>query len=110
MKDELINILEKEHINDTLNSINTVDTTDKHCDKLIKLVTIYKRIVYILSFVGFLGIAFACGAFFDSLPDTLNFCLSVSIALIVTFFNVFFAMGLYELINVLTEIARNTRK
>lgn len=48
MKDELINILEKEHINDTLNSINTIDTTDKHCGKLIKLVTIYKRIVYIL--------------------------------------------------------------
>ncbi|WP_288692021.1 hypothetical protein [uncultured Bacteroides sp.] len=110
MKDELINILEKEHINDTLNSINTIDTTDKHCGKLIKLVTIYKRIVYILSCVGFFGIAFMCGEFFDNLPDTLNFCLSVSIALIVTFFNVFFTMGLYELINVLTEIARNTRK
>ena len=74
MKDELINILEKEHINDTLNSINTIDTTDKHCGKLIKLVTIYKRIVYILSCVGFFGIAFMCGEFFDNLPDTLNLC------------------------------------
>lgn len=111
MEDTFNEILEQEKQNSTINIAPKKDEKDKHCKALVKIARIYKNFVLILAFPSFLGIAATCGEILDSLrwPDGLVFIVSVLIASLCVFLNVLLALGLYNWMHVICEIARNTR-
>ena len=111
MEDTFNNILEQEKQNTTINIAPPKDEKDKHYKALIKIARIYKNFILILAFPSFLGIAATCGEILDSMrfSDGLVFIVSVLIASLCVFLNVLFALGLYNWMQVICEIARNTR-